>query len=507
MVRPEARAGETMTARQVVPLREHVNRIISSIPAWEGALHFYERGKVVSYRAEAVRQDIRRTLAAFEQSGYRPGDRIGIVGPNSYAWVLLDLASLAFGITVVGIDPMDEGVAARAEKLGLAAVYRLPYDANAADLTRPNEPRSVEREARVFEPDDVVGLKFTSGTTGGAKAIEVKRKSLDDSLESVQQMFAHGPGDNILIFLPLHLIQQRYWIYSAILFGHDAIVVPYRLALTALERLSPTVVMGVPEFYDALIAGFDTNDEGERQRLRASFGGKIRYLWTGSAPIRRATLQTCGELGLPIYEGYGMNETCIISKNFPGNHRVGSVGKVLPSKTVRFDENSQIVVHCQYEVNDRYLNAEGSEGAGVFLGDGWVATGDVGYQDPDGYLYITGRMKEIIVLSSGRNVSPLPIEERLSKSSVIDRAVVFGSGRSFLTALVVPASTDVTREELERDIAAANAASADYERVRKFVVASEPLSRENGLLSSQFKVRRKVVWQKYGEQIVRLYEA
>src|SRR5690606_17309951 len=184
--------------------------------------------------------------------------------------------------------------------------------------------------------------------------------------------------------------------YSAILFDHDVAVVPHRLALAALRRNRPTVVMGVPEFLETLVKGFDTQGKEASERFNTFLGGRVRYLWTGSAPITKSTLQIYEQLGVAVFQGYGMNETCIVSKNFPGSNRVGSVGRVLPNKIVRIDSTGQILVKSRFPVTDRYLNMAAQEWETTFRKDGYIATGDTGHFDEGGYLYITGRLKEII---------------------------------------------------------------------------------------------------------------
>lgn len=435
-------------------------------------------------------------------AGVQSGDRVGILGGNSYAWVLLDLACLACGASSVGFDPSAlKGLDELKADLNIVHFWELPADADTAWLLRGAPSATAGAlDAHAYRPEEIVSVKFTSGSTGTSKAIEVKRKSVDDSLTNVQNMFAHGPGDTILVFLPLHLLQQRYWIYSAILFEHDVVVAPYHLAFAALQRHRPTVVMGVPEFFESAIRGFDENRAQDREAFTRLLGGNVRYLWTGSAPIGISTLQKYERMGVPLFQGYGMNETCIVAKNYPGHNRLGSVGKVVNSKKVQFSVDGELLVWSDQEVNDRYANRPAAESALTFRPDGYVATGDTGFIDEDGYLHITGRVKDIIVLANGRKVAPIPIEKRLASYPSIERAVVFGSTMSSLVAVLVPRSTELGREALAADVAAYNATASVHEHVSKFVVAYDGITQEQGLLTSQFKVRRQAVEQKFAAQ-------
>ena len=196
-----------------------------------------------------------------------------------------------------------------------------------------------------YDPADICAIKQTSGSTGVPKGIEATTASVNSSMAAVQQMFGHGDGDNLLVFLPVRYLQQRYWIYSALVNGHDVTRADRITVMDVARATSPTVIMGVPGFYEQLrtrveASGAAADVVARREATQAQIGGRIRYLWTGSAPAGRATLDFFHECDVPLYEGYGLNETCIISKNHPGAVRVGSVGKVLPHKRIRFRQGS-----------------------------------------------------------------------------------------------------------------------------------------------------------------------
>jgi long-chain acyl-CoA synthetase len=316
------------------------------------------------------------------------------------------------------------------------------------------------------------------------------------------------------VYLPLSLLQQRYWVYSAIHYGHDVVVVPYELAFHALKRKEPTVIMGVPSFYDTLRQqieataaereGAGATAGGLSARCAKVLGGRIRYMWTGSAPARVSTLRFFEEqCGIPIYEGYGMNETCIVSKNAPGAHRTGSVGRVVDGKTVTFDERGVLIVASAYPVATHYMFG-GAQAENVFTPDGAVVTGDTGHLDQDGFLYITGRLDDVVALGNGRNVAVRSIEDAIKSWPVIAECVVCGAGESRLVA-VVSLAQPVDLKALRAHIERVNATLGVYERVADVVVASEPFSIENGLLGSQSKPKRKAIIAAYRDEITRLY--
>lgn len=208
-----------------------------------------------------------------------------------------------------------------------------------------------------------------------------------------------------------------------------------------------------------------------------------------------------GSAGLPIFEGYGLNETCIVAKNHPGAHREGSVGQVLPGKKVLFDEDGRISIHSDHPVNRRYEYAAPGDSERVFGDGGVVRTGDLGYLDDDGFLYILGRADDVIVLDNGKKVIVRPIEERLKASPAIKDCVVFCPTQTHLVAVVSPAAAPADEAAIHEHVEASNAVLEPDEQIRKVVIADHRFSVENGLLSSQFKPRRPQILDRYRSEI------
>jgi long-subunit acyl-CoA synthetase (AMP-forming) len=444
--------------------------------------------------------------------GVGPGDRIGILAKNCLEWVLLDLAALRLKAVTAGFEPGKfEPGAELSRRYDLSILFTdrgtdgpalgaMPIDEVARLADRPGDPPPPVR----WRPEDETTIKFTSGSTGEPKGLATTVGSIDASLCAVQEMFEHGRDDDLFCFLPLSLLQQRYWIYSALRFGHDVTVSTYEAALPALRRARPTVVMGVPAFYETAKRHIESRAAREpgavRNAARELFGDRIRYLWTGSAPARPSMLRFFQDAGMPIYEGYGLNEACIVAKNHPGAHRAGSVGQVLPGKKVMFDEDDVISIHSDHPVNRRYAYAPPGESERVFGDDGVVRTGDVGYLDEDGFLFIVGRADDVIVLDNGRKVIVRPIEERLKAGAAIEECVVFCPAQTHLVAVVSPASEPAEEAAIAEQVARANAALGPDEQIRKVIVADR-FSVEGGTLTSQFKPRRRRIFERYRSQI------
>ncbi len=485
-----------------------INDLLASAPD-RGTLHLTTLAGTREVPLAEVWRLSGLVAAGLHARGLGAGDRIGILAANSLEWALLDLAALRLKIETAGLEP---------GKFAPTRELMDRYDLRLLFTDRPCTVPGVEHLANLLDdlsdvapppplkyaPDEVTTIKFTSGSTGTPKGLGATVGSIDSSLAAVQAMFAHRPGDNLLVFLPLSLLQQRYWVYSALLHGHDITVCTYEAAFVALTRVRPTVVMGVPGFFEGARSQIERRARRTGQDLadvaRDLFGDRIRYLWTGSAPADPATLAFFNRLGLPIYEGYGLNETCIVAKNHPGAHREGSVGRVLPGKQVLIDDGV-ISVRADHPVNRRYAYCEPGDSERVFAADGTVHTGDLGYLDADGFLFILGRADDTIVLDNGKKIIVRQIEEHLKSSPAIAECVLYCPAQTELVAVVSPASVPADTAAIAAQLAATNRALGRDQYIHRVVVADEPFSIDNGLLTSQYKPKRKQIRAVYQRQL------
>jgi long-subunit acyl-CoA synthetase (AMP-forming) len=228
----------------------------------------------------------------------------------------------------------------------------------------------------------------------------------------------------------------------------------------------------VPQLLKSLLTVFHSRRAKDPQSssLRELFGGRIRYLWTGTAPIDEATLLEYEREGIPVYEGYGMSETGLIAKNYPGARRIGSVGKLFPDKFLELGPAGEVVIRSDYHTNDRYWRGEDE---GVFLPGGRVATGDVGRLDQDGFLYLIGRTREAIVLRNGFKVFPATVEQRLLSTGLVRDCLVYGQAKPYLVALIVPAAAELTDSQIIEALARANQDAPLPEQVHAFLRVPE----------------------------------
>lgn len=495
-----------------------VNRICEGTAHPTSVVSFYDNGTIKRLAGAELLQRSRRLARYLREQGIGPGMRVGVLAANSEEWVLLDLACIALGATVASLDAkmnlLEPGVL---DKFDLRALYTDDGQYAHLSIYRPiaDVRDAVERSTPVANavrhvPRDAICLKFTSGSTGRPKGLLATVGSINSSLAEVQRMFHHAPGDNILVFMPLSLLQQRYWIYSALCFGHETTVCPYEAVFQTLAAARPTVIMGVPGFYQDLEVlvkararrAATQNGTGALPAAFASVtGGRLRYLWTGSAPCPKRVVDFFSDCGVPLFNGYGLNETCIVSKNYFGANRPGSVGKVLHNKHVFFDERGQILVQSRYPVSDRYEISFHSSDNDLFVSADTVATGDTGYLDEDGYLYINGRIKDLLVLSNGRSIQPGEIERTFARYEEIDFALACGNDRPYVSALICPhngADVDRIVQEVNREL-------ADGTQVLRYSVLPAIDRSDRRLFTSQMKPIRNNFYQRYGDLIDAMY--
>jgi len=236
--------------------------------------------------------------------------------------------------------------------------------------------------------------------------------------------------------------------------------------------------------------------------LRKRLGGRIRYCFSGGAPLPRETGLFFYGVGMPIVEGYGLSETSpIITMNTPKAYRLGTVGRPIQGLEVRIAEDGEILVKGPSIMKGYWNRVEETAAA---LEGGWFHTGDIGEIDAEGFLRITDRKKDLIVTSGGKKIAPQPIQNALKKSPRILEAIVVGDGRKYATALIVPAN-GAAQEAIAADVDAVNKELASYETIKRFELIANDLTVENGSLSQKLEVKRKVVSDRYRDLIEKMY--
>lgn len=432
------------------------------------------------------------------------------------------------------------------------------------------EPYAHEALMSAGRADELATIIYTSGTTGEPKGVMLTHENFISNVHAITNGLPIRTDDIALSVLPLSHIFERTVFY---VFCWNGVSVYYAASFDQvgehLKEVRPTIMTAVPRLFEkvyhrivkrgmseggwkskvfarALMVGqrwAELKDKGQRvppllqlqqdvatrlvfSKWRAGVGGRLRFFVSGGAPLSPALSYAFLAAGIPILQGYGMTETCIVSANRPEDNRVGSVGLPFEGIEVRIEEDGEILVRGPNVMKGYFNHREATEA--VINEEGWFATGDVGRMDERGHLYITDRKKDLFKLSNGKYVAPQLIESLIKQSEFVNQVIVIGAGRKFPVALIVPdwealksalaesgSRSDATHAELSRDAAAIKIVHrdvtslttelTDYERVKKIALLAEEFTIDSGELTPTLKIKRGVVDKKYGTLIDDLY--
>lgn len=404
----------------------------------------------------------------------------------------------------------------------------------------------LEAAAQGIERERIACLIYTSGTGGNPKGVALPHRAILSNCKGAHALLAPLQLENevYLSFLPLsHSFEhtcgqffllsigtQVYYSQGAERLAHEMTEVR-PTAMTAVPRLFEVIKHRIESqvakagwlprklFAMALTLGRRRIEQGSlvpplawidrlldrlvRRKVQARFGGRLKGIMSGGARLDPEVGRFFLALGVPILQGYGQTEAGpVISANPPDRIRIDTVGRLLDGVELRIDDDGEILVRGDLVMAGYWNNAEAT--ARVLDSEGWLRTGDIGTLDPDGYLRITDRKKDILVLSGGDNVSPARVEAFLTAEPSIAQAAVAGDGRAYLVAVLVP-QDGAAQERIAADLERANARLAVHERIRRFTVASEPFTVENGLLTPTLKLKRLAVRERYRTALEKLY--
>ncbi len=424
-----------------------------------------------------------------------------------------------------------------------------------------------EERWRSIGREDVATVVYTSGTTGMPKGAVLTHGNILSNLEGTLESLPVRTEDVFLSFLPLsHIFERTSSQFLALTLGATTYYAEsFEKVPENLREVRPTVALSVPRLYekvydrvraqaaeggalrrklfeDAVSSGRrayaierDGGDVGPLlkarlalydrlifRKLREALGGQVRFFVSGGAKLGTEVGEFFYAAGIRVVEGYGLTETSpVISCNRLGRLRFGTVGLPISGTEVRISSDGEIQVKGP-GVMRGYLDDEEAT-AEAFTEDGWYRTGDIGEFDEAGYLRITDRSKNLIVLSTGKNVAPQPIETALVTAPHISQAILLGDGRKYVSALIVPeydavrrelgtaakdgelSEDERVRELIQKNLDAATTGFAAYERPKKFALLARELSHENGELTPTLKVKMRVVRKRYGGVIEKLY--
>ncbi len=488
-------------------------------------------------------------------------------------WILSDSGTR---MLIVASDEHAEVVRDVVARLdGVSEMLQLDAEDGAIDVlvTRGAEVPDAEVAARraAVKASDAATLVYTSGTTGRPKGAQLTHFNL--LAESAAASAALGDmmvqGKSTLLFLPLaHIFARAISVgsfVSGITVGHTADIANL---VDHFAVFRPTFVLSVPRVFEKVYntAKQKAEDGGKGSifaaaeataiewskaqdtggpglvlglkhalfdklvygKLRAALGGQCEAAVSGGGPLGARLGHFYRGVGVTVYEGYGLTETtAAVTVNTPGHQRVGSVGRPVEGCAVRIADDGEVLLRGDVVFGGYWNNPSATDDA---IRDGWFHTGDLGRLDQDGYLYITGRKKEIIVTAAGKNVAPSGLEDSLRAHPLISQAMVVGDAKPFIAALITldpestpgwlerhgkPAGTaaaDLARDpdmiaEIDAAVQAANAAVSRAEQIKKFSILPIDFTVEGGELTPTLKLKRKVVADAYADDIAALYRA
>ena len=338
------------------------------------------------------------------------------------------------------------------------------------------------------QPDDLATILYTSGTTGEPKGVMLTHGNLASNAMASLSLFDSQPGDLRLCWLPLsHIFARTSDLYSWLAGRSQMALAESREQILAnCQALRPTVLCGVPYFFDKVrryleaelfapkgtvpfsAASINTADSGKGDSPRPDgqapgklielLGGRMRFCTSGGAALPDATAEFFWQHGVKLVQGYGLTESSpVITVSPPSANRIGSVGQAIPGVEVRIAADGEILTRGPHVMRG-YWNRPADTAAAIE--GGWLHTGDLGRLDADGYLWITGRKKELIVTAGGKNIAPVQLESLLTEDPLIAQAVVIGEGRNYLAALIVPDREALRAAIVEQKIPVASAAEA-----------------------------------------------
>lgn len=499
----------------------------------------FEQGKVVRRTHQTLLADIKEACARLREWGIRPGMRVGICACNCYMWVVYDIALLELkALSVAFTDDFagrsaDELIEKYALSLLLVPASETArksgrQGASVAFLDGENDGvRAIVRRQTEEDPEfENTGLVFSSGSTGKLKGLKLSRQGVEASVDAFTAVAGPRPDDCLLLFLPISNFQQRLMYYSALWYGFDLIVTDPTRLFRALKELHPTILIAPPILYETFETRFYNLPKWKRvaattlgnillrwpgkslrQRMAwkifkeayDALGGKMRFMVTGMAPIKRSTLNFFRLMQLPLFETYGITEFGGVALNLPGANRIGSVGRLLPGVRVELAPDGEVIAVREHRIASTYFECEQGEAEKTFISSDRLATGDVGRFDEDGYLYLVGRKKEMIVTAGGTKIHPEIPEAEIDACTEVARSVVFADQDSAgLVAVVVPKNPqdESARTRIREFIDALNERRLALP-IRGVVFSEETFSRENGLLRPNLKLDRKKIGERF----------
>lgn len=519
-----------------------------------------------------VRRQADQVAGQLIRLGVGIGDRVALLSENRVEWVIADLALLTVGAISVPLNPQTPitglvrqlthagacGLIAADWKATGGLLHHLPPDCSLRFVTSffgsastcrlPTGPAHIryfgwgdwlkdhtiradvillrEREVR---PGDAATIIYTSGTTSQPRGVVLTHHNFRYNATATAEAGGYSAADCVLSWLPFsHAFARTADLYVTMVSGGTvAIAANPDQVTTAAKTVMPTWMTGVPRFFEKIWQQVKPLPAQRRQGyLRELFGRRIRHLVSGGGALQNRVAEGFADCGIPLYQGYGLTEASpVISFNHADHQRIGSVGKPLPGVQVRIGADSEIRTSGPHVMAGYWRDAETTRRT---IMNGWLHTGDLGRIDGDGFLYVTGRRKDVFKTSMGVSVVPGRLEALLVEDEAIDQAMVVGEQRPFVSAIIVPDFQYLHSLLCQPDkpVAAVNgciaceavlraygqrihrrmASVGGGQRVRRFLLVNQSLTVDDGLLTPTLKVKRAAVLRHFETQLQAVYD-
>jgi long-chain acyl-CoA synthetase len=416
------------------------------------------------------------------------------------------------------------------------------------ELELAHDPQAFERIRQEVQPSDTAVLYMTSGATGEPKMGLVTHHALVTNIDCAPAVLPVTPDDSTIAFLPSAHIAQRVVVElvpvrqgCCVWFSESLGRLP-----TEIRTIRPTFFLAPPRVWERVYStisaeirkrpqairklfymGVGVGSEASRRRqagqpvsawmraslrffdrvvfskIRERLGGRLRLALSGAAPLGKDLAEFYAAIGMPLIEGYGLTEGGVVAFNPLDRPKSGSIGKLLPGVEARIEADGELLVRALFVFSGYYKDPEATA---AVLREGWLATGDIAETDADGYFYITGRKKELIVSSNGKKIYPARIEVLFKREPLISQVLLIGDRMPYVTALfTINGTTEEAQSAVAEAVKAVNQKLAPFEQIRKFKILSREFSIEQGEVTPTMKVRRNRVLENHRALVSEMY--
>lgn len=503
-------------------------------------LRQYINSATIDFSYKEADEEARKLAAGLVQLELQPGSHIAILSKNCAHWVLADLAIMMAGCVSIPVYPtldadsvkqilrhsdskaiiigklegyksQKDGIEKEVKRIGIS-LYGISEQYSWEGITQKQKPIT---EVHTQKPDDLITVMYTSGTTGTPKGVMHTVSSFHNIVVTMQEQISLPPHPRYFSYLPLTHVAERIGIESSCTYTGGSLHFPESLDTFAedLQKVQPQVFLGVPRIWQKfkekileqlpqqkldLMLKIPVVSTLLKRKIRKRLGLSEAIAFAGAAPMAIDLMEWFDKLGITIHQVYALTEDCLHNHfNLPGRNRFGTCGKPLPGVEARFSSEGEIQIKNKCLTRGYYKEKEKT--AEIFTEDGFLKTGDLGSYDEEGFLLVTGRIKDQFKTDKGKYINPVPIELELLKNPYFDQVCIVGTGIAQPIALSTLSEEARSKQEEELQISLketleeVNKDLQNYEKIKKVVLMEEEWTIENGFLTPTLKIKRNKI--------------